>query len=226
MAPVSTRDHICMHMLYQFAASYALGRPVALNIRLPRYAPRGVIELTDLCAKHSALDLYLWLSYRFPKLFIERELCLQQKSHAIAMIEEALNSTTLQQKYDYVKAYQLVHERVRFSTELQGLPPSTFADIRDATKSAIESIPEEFRYVYPNEGRINSKTQDDSYRESYEKKSKKFQKNHNSTASAGKDKASRLDSKKRVRNRTSLNFTGSDPIELNNIPQKKDLIIY
>ena len=39
-APVSLRDTLSVNVLYQFAATYALRRPVALNIRLSRYKPR------------------------------------------------------------------------------------------------------------------------------------------------------------------------------------------
>jgi len=36
-APVAIRDHLAMQLLYKFAAVYALGRPVGLNIVLNRY---------------------------------------------------------------------------------------------------------------------------------------------------------------------------------------------
>jgi len=39
-APVSLRDTLSVNVLYQFAATYALRRPVALNIRLSRQKPR------------------------------------------------------------------------------------------------------------------------------------------------------------------------------------------
>ena len=39
-APVSLRDTLSVNVLYQFAATYALRRPVALNIRLSRHKPR------------------------------------------------------------------------------------------------------------------------------------------------------------------------------------------
>ena len=39
-APVSLRDTLSTNVLYQFAATYALRRPVALNIRLSRHKPR------------------------------------------------------------------------------------------------------------------------------------------------------------------------------------------
>lgn len=47
------------------------------------------------------------LSNQFPKYFIERELCLQQKSFAVKMIEDTLMSSSFNRKYvhgtDYIR---------------------------------------------------------------------------------------------------------------------------
>lgn len=47
------------------------------------------------------------LSNRFPKYFIERELCLHQKSFAVKMIEDTLMSASFNRKYvhgtDYIR---------------------------------------------------------------------------------------------------------------------------
>ena len=148
-APVNTRDHISMNILYSFAASYALRRPVALNIILPRQKPRDVLELTDLCSKHNMLELYIWLSFRFPDFFIERELCLQQKAYAVNLIENSLLSPQLQQNHSHVEDYQKV--RRRFKKDFpDGLPPAEWGLVRERTKEFLQSIPPEKEFLYPN----------------------------------------------------------------------------
>jgi hypothetical protein len=56
--------------------------------RFPPTVPKDVVELSDLCTKHNIIDLYLWLSNRFPAHFVERELALLQKEVAIALIQQ------------------------------------------------------------------------------------------------------------------------------------------
>ena len=61
--PVNIGDTLSMTLLYQFAAKYAMQRPVAVNIRLSMHAPRDLEEFGDLCMRHNILDLYLWYVY-------------------------------------------------------------------------------------------------------------------------------------------------------------------
>ena len=39
-----------------------------------------MIELTELCTKHNIVDLYLWLSNRFPGSFVERDIVVKHKA--------------------------------------------------------------------------------------------------------------------------------------------------
>lgn len=61
--PVNISDSLSMTLLYQFAAKYAMQRPVAVNIRLSMRAPQNLEEFGDLCIRHNILDLYLWYDY-------------------------------------------------------------------------------------------------------------------------------------------------------------------
>lgn len=90
-APVNLRDNLSLLNIYIFAAKFAAGRPVALNIRLPANRPSNVQELEDLCLKYNNMELYSWLSLRYPRYFIESELCLKQKVHALEVIEDSLD---------------------------------------------------------------------------------------------------------------------------------------
>ena len=101
---------------------YAMRRPVALNIRLSRQKPRDLFEFSELCMKHNVLDLYLWLSNRYPEYFVERDLCLQQKAFAIEVIEASLDMPFLQQKFSHSKDYQTVRQNMIDSTP-DLLPP-------------------------------------------------------------------------------------------------------
>lgn len=138
-----------MALLYQFAATYAMRRPVALNVRLSRQKPRDVIELSDLCTKHNSLDLYLWLSFRFPEYFVEQELCLDQKAFAINVIESSLDRPELQHKFSHSQAYSIMRKKSKESIP-DGLPPIKYGiSIRATTAENLRKISSDELYVYP-----------------------------------------------------------------------------
>ena len=150
-APVNTRDSLAMNMLYQFAASYAAMKPVALNVRLSRTKARDVKELTELCSKHNVLNLYLWLSFRFPKFFVERDLCLEQKAYAVDLIEKSLDTNLLQQKFSLGGEYKTIRARFKSSCP-DGLPPLSFGDVvRAKTRENLASIDPNVLEAFPNE---------------------------------------------------------------------------
>ena len=147
-APVSTRDMVSMNMLYQFAATYATGRPVALNVRLTHRSPKDVLELGMLLTKHNVLDLYIWLSFRFPKYFVERELALSQKQHAVKNIQLSLDSTLVQAKYSHSQDYIKLRTK-HMERSVDGLPPVSFGSVRGATHDILKTIAEEHLAVFP-----------------------------------------------------------------------------
>jgi hypothetical protein len=129
-----------MQVLYQFAASYAMQRPVALNIRLPSRKPRTVDEIEDLCKKHNYLELYLWLAQRYPKYFIEKEVCSLQKNHALKMIEQALFTLTMQAGGTHAGAYKRMRDSMR-QIYPDDLPPIEYgSSIREATKTHLAAV--------------------------------------------------------------------------------------
>lgn len=136
-APVNTKDQTSMNILYSFAAAYAQRRPVAMNIRFSKYQPTDVFSFMDLCAKYNALDLYLWLSFRFPKYFIERDNCLEQREFALKLIEKALFSSNLQQDFSHKQEYAKVRENL-LKNYSDGLPPEEFGSIRETTATFLE----------------------------------------------------------------------------------------
>lgn len=138
-----------MTILYQFAASYAMGRPVALSVRLPSRIPKTVFEIEELCKKHSYLELYLWLSLRFPKFFIEREVCSIQMNHALKMIEAALSNLGSIKDGAHAETYKRIRENLR-KTNMDDLPPEKFGkDIRNATKANLSQIRKSSLVMFP-----------------------------------------------------------------------------
>jgi Mitochondrial degradasome RNA helicase subunit C terminal len=137
-----------MTSLYHFAATYAMRKPVALNVRLSRVKPRDVLELSDLCLKHNVLDLYLWLSLRYPEFFVERELCQEQKSFAIECIQESLESSHLQHRFSHSNEYKAM--RIRFLTgKSQGMPSLSYGAVRSSFEENIALISECDLYTFP-----------------------------------------------------------------------------
>jgi hypothetical protein len=148
-APVNTNDSLNMTILYQFAATYAQRRPVACNIRLLRQKPKDVEELAQLCSKHNAIDLYIWLSLRFPKYFVERDLCLEQKAHAVKLIEQSLEDQLSQAAYSHSLDYMNIRKRLMNRT-LDGLPPLHFGDVRSTTRANLSKLEPDVREVFPH----------------------------------------------------------------------------
>ena len=155
-----------MNQLYQFAATYALRKPVALNVRMSRHKPRDVIELSELCLKHNSLDLYLWLSFRFPEFFVEQELCLEQKAFAIMAIEDSLDAHTLHQKFSHSQEYQHVRNQV-LNGDADGLPPLSYGDVRDTYAKNIKSIASNDLYTFPRMSEEENETEGSSFDKSF-----------------------------------------------------------
>lgn len=148
-APASARDHLVMPLLYGFATAYAMKKPVALNVRLPTSKPRDFIELADLCAKHNAIDLYLWLSLRFPKYFVERDVALLVKDHAVNLIQSCLDSSTLSQEYSHSAKY--IKMRNDLLKRSDGSPPHEYGkEIRTSTREILKTLHNDNLLVFPH----------------------------------------------------------------------------
>ena len=147
-APADIRSPVSMTMLYQFAAAYAMRKPVALNVRLSRKKPRDVLELSDLCIKHNTLDLYLWLSIRFPAFFVEQEICKEQKAFAIDCIQGSLESPHLQHKFSHSNTYQVSRVRMLTGHNL-GLPSLSYGEVRESYLKNMKEIDDADLYTFP-----------------------------------------------------------------------------
>lgn len=148
-SPVNTRDKMSMVALYEFAAKYALKQPVALNIRLSKDLPKHLQDFEDLCVRHNILELYVWLANRFPKYFIELDLCQEQKNFAIKQIENTLMASTLQRNVTHEGTY--TKNRRKVDATGNRLPAEEFPHIQASVKENLSKIPHELLVVVSDE---------------------------------------------------------------------------
>lgn len=132
-----------MNTLYQFAATYAQRRPVALNVRIDPTTPRHLDHFTILIDKFDTLELYLWLSLRFPTQFIEKDRCLEQREFTLKLIKQSL-VYSLRQRYSHSSEYRKNRLRVP-------AVPDVKEEIRAMAIEILNTIPKEDLCKYPNE---------------------------------------------------------------------------
>nr|CCA20210.1 ATPdependent RNA helicase SUPV3L1 putative [Albugo laibachii Nc14] len=94
MAPLNTRNMLARRIFQDYASAHAKLDRVKLDIYLPRYAPRTSEALRDVEIKAQIIDLYLWLSQRFPDTFVEQELAITLKTQVLSLVEQGLHNTT------------------------------------------------------------------------------------------------------------------------------------
>jgi ATP-dependent RNA helicase SUPV3L1/SUV3 len=95
-SPSDTDSAVAMGFLLRFARAHAKGEPVRLNVGLPVRPPMTEVALQKLEALYAVVDLYMWLSYRFPHTFCERDAAAQARERARYLIEEGLEAQTRQ----------------------------------------------------------------------------------------------------------------------------------
>ncbi len=100
LAPVNYRDHLVMGHMQRYAARYANGKTVGTNVKLPvkKFRPKQLDDVNRLCSKYASLDLYVWLCNKLPRVFVGGDLAFRQREYAIYLIDQALNSSILDNK--------------------------------------------------------------------------------------------------------------------------------
>jgi hypothetical protein len=197
-APANSNDEFAMKSLYDFAAKYAMQQPVALNIRLSKELPRDLKEFGDLCVRHSILDLYMWLSVRHPKYFIERDICLQQKLFAVKQIEQTLHSIQLQKDQSHSSSYASMREKMGGR-----LPSSEFPQVVASYKENIAKIPKELHYV------VNNSSNPKKYNRSFQQINHSDSSNRSVTNNLGNDKSNSNIKASNDNQKVSKNFTAN-----------------
>eukprot|EP00899_Mesostigma_viride_P021896 jgi/Mesvir1/29708/Mv00941-RA.1 len=84
MCPVELDDPLCVSALVKFAGTYAASKPTPcprmFESPAAMRAPKSQRELLALESIHKVLETYIWLSFRFPDLFHERQVARSQKT--------------------------------------------------------------------------------------------------------------------------------------------------
>lgn len=106
-APVDSKNERLLETLLNFAAAHANGQTVHVRLSLPHLSgcrsPTSAVaavgslsplDLREMETIHSALDLYIWLSYRFPQTFIQRDQAALLRDACREIIEMGLESSS------------------------------------------------------------------------------------------------------------------------------------
>lgn len=100
-APVDNKSNFTCAMFLKYARQYANSQPMNVAwlcqmFKFPFRQPSNMSDLDHLLSIYDCFDLYLWLSYRFPDIFLEQELVrdVQRKLDMIIM-DGVLNITKL-----------------------------------------------------------------------------------------------------------------------------------
>ncbi|KAJ3118379.1 RNA helicase [Phlyctochytrium bullatum] len=91
-APANVDDANMASVMLKFARDLAEGNECFVRdvVTLPTSPPSSSESLRDLENMHKVLVLYLWLTYRFPSTFTEREITMLLKAQAEELINESL----------------------------------------------------------------------------------------------------------------------------------------
>lgn len=149
-APVNTRDSSIAMMIYQYAAQYAMKRPVAINVQLTSTRPTNVLELNNVCMKHNILDLYIWLSLRFPDWFVEHDKCLEMKKQCLEMVEGALELENLGHKFCHVSEYRTIRQKNQLRRDDFPLPPPHFGTVRKIAADIMKNYRHDELFCFPH----------------------------------------------------------------------------
>ncbi|RHY29417.1 hypothetical protein DYB32_005154 [Aphanomyces invadans] len=93
-APANLRNPLARRIFVDYAIGHGNGRSVPLDVYLPKFAPRNELALRDIEIKSKLIDVYLWLSYRFPDTFKMQAEALELKEKVLGLVEEGLVNVT------------------------------------------------------------------------------------------------------------------------------------
>ena len=145
LSPVAIREDMSVNALYEFASSYASKVPVPIKIIFPSKKPTDLEAFTDFCARHNVLDLYIWLSFRFPSYFVHQDKALLQAQYSLSIIQNTLESSTLKQIYSHAGAFRRLTNKIK--CDAKGFPLSISESIRQSMIDRLKKIDRKFWYV-------------------------------------------------------------------------------
>lgn len=125
-APVDSKSNFVCAMFLKFARQYANNQPMNVGwlcqtLKFPFRLPKNINELDHLLSVYDTLDLYLWLSYRFPDIFLNQEMVrdIQKKldeviMHGVLNINKLLRASGIETQ----KRIQNPQNRIKQITEI------------------------------------------------------------------------------------------------------------
>ena len=96
-APINRKMPLVCSMFLKMARQYSKGELVNFDwlcsqLGWPFAPPETILDLVHLEAVHDCFDLFLWLSYRFPDMFVDVEIVRQVQKELDQVIEEGVNN--------------------------------------------------------------------------------------------------------------------------------------
>ncbi|XP_046850999.1 ATP-dependent RNA helicase SUPV3L1, mitochondrial-like [Xenia sp. Carnegie-2017] len=97
MSPADCRVPFTRVMLVRFARAISSGKIISAEglrrlIGWPPSRPNSLRAMQELEVLHESFDLYLWLSYRYPEVFIDREKIRAMQSQLQTVINNSISS--------------------------------------------------------------------------------------------------------------------------------------
>ncbi|KAF0733463.1 hypothetical protein Ae201684P_005207 [Aphanomyces euteiches] len=94
MAPTNLRNPLAKRIFVEYVTAHANGKEVPLDIFLPKMSPKNEAALRDIEIKAKIIDVYLWLSFRFPETFKQQSTALELKEQVLELVEAGLVNVT------------------------------------------------------------------------------------------------------------------------------------
>ncbi|KAJ3096265.1 hypothetical protein HDU97_006070 [Phlyctochytrium planicorne] len=93
-APCNVEDGMMQSVMLRFAKDLADGEECFISdmVKLPEEPPKSPSTLRELEGVHKCIILYLWLSFRFPTVFTDRDIAMHLKRTCEDLINTSLNS--------------------------------------------------------------------------------------------------------------------------------------
>lgn len=98
-APISVKKSVTVDLAIKFAECVSADSPITASklktfLKWPPQAPRTLEQLKNLETLHEGLDLYLWLSYRYPQIFVDQENVCNMQDDVEAIIGDTVSSSS------------------------------------------------------------------------------------------------------------------------------------
>ncbi|KAG0191615.1 hypothetical protein DFQ28_011454 [Apophysomyces sp. BC1034] len=117
-APVNSRKQLGLDTIQHLAKVFSENRQCRLDelVELQDIVPKGPIQLNDLEMKHKQIILYMWLSLRYPDVYVtSQDESTKIKTRCEELIDEGLRSPTLLGKVKNKKTRPRERQKPKFA---------------------------------------------------------------------------------------------------------------